>query len=280
MESEDRLEGLVGSEESSSDAGLRSGSEEAAAITPAATQHNYNLRTKRTALDTVEESEQTKSKGVAPGVGAEADRNQVGGRDAGDATDKRNSNGDSPDPVVRKDGVMPKSTYARPPASRESRGKVVDRSGGVAWDIPILRAEVRARRANENAERTKATAHRRDLGVDAGLAGLDPSNDTLPLSDEDPSWEEWDRFRRARQAERLRKAPQPSEFLPTNEFARPGSSSRPSVAGRNAKSRLEPRATDLLERSAPVEPGRGRKFDTPEKFLLELTQPAPLNGAQ
>ena len=131
MESEDRLEGLVGSEESSSEAGSQSDSEgEAAGVTPAAAQHNYNLRTKRTALDTVEESGQTKSKGVAPGVGAEADRNQVGGRDAGDATDKRVPNGDSPDPVVRKDGVGPKSTYAGPSAQRESRGKVVRESRG------------------------------------------------------------------------------------------------------------------------------------------------------
>ena len=262
MENEDRLEGLVGSEESSSEADSQSDSEgEAAGVTPAATQHNYNLRTKRTALDTVEESEKTKNKGIAPGVGAEADRNQVGGRDAGDATDKRVPNGGSPDPVVRKDGVMPKSTYARPPASRESRGKVVDRSGGVAWDIPVLRAEGRARRASGDAPRTKETARRRYLGVGADPTERDPSRDLSPLGGEEPSWEEWDRFRRTRLTERLRKAPLPSEFLPTNEFVRPGSSSRPSVAGRNAKSLLEPRATDLLERSAPVEPGRGRKFD-------------------
>ena len=267
MASEDRLEGLFGTEESSSEAGSTTGSEEEAAeVTPAAAQHNYNLRTKRSALDTVEESGQTKSSSIAPGVGAEADRNQVGGRDAGDATKTRVLRGGSPDPVVRKDGVMPKSTYARPPAPRELRGKVVDRSGGVAWDIPVLRAEGRTRRASEDAQRTKETVRRRDLGVGAGPTERDPSRDLSPLSGEEPSWEEWDRFRRARPTERLREAPQPSEFLPTNEFARPGSSSRPSVAGRNAKSRLEPRATDLLERSAPVEPGRGRKFD----IMMEL----------
>ena len=271
MESEDRLEGLVGSGESSSEAGSQSDSEgEAAGVTPAAAQHNYNLRTKRTALDTVEESGQTKSSSIAPGVGAEADRNQVGGRDAGDATDKRVPNGDSPDPVVRKDGVRPKSTYARSPTPRESRGKGVDRSGGVAWDIPVLRAEGRSRRAIEDAQRTKETARRRDLGGGAGPTERDPSRDLSPLSGEEPSWEEWDRFRRARLTERSREAPQSSEFLPTNEFARPGSSSRPSVAGRNAKSRLEPRATDLLERSAPVEPGRGRKFDIAVKNMFIL----------
>ena len=44
MESEDRLEGLVGAEESSSEAGSQSDSEgEAAGVTPAAAQHNYNL---------------------------------------------------------------------------------------------------------------------------------------------------------------------------------------------------------------------------------------------
>ena len=133
MESEDRLEGLVGSEESSSEAGSQSDrEEEAAVVTPAAAPHNYNLRTKRTALDTVEESSQTKSSSIAPGMGAEAGSNTVGGRDAGDAMDKRVPNGDSPDPVVRKDGVRPKATYARPPVSREYRSKVVDRSGGVA----------------------------------------------------------------------------------------------------------------------------------------------------
>ena len=133
MESEDRLEGLTESEESSSEAGSwASSEEEVAGVTPAAAQHNYNLRAKRTALDTVEESGQTKTSDSALGVGAEADRNQVGGRDAGDATDKRVPNGASPDPVVRKDGLRPKSTYAGPSAQRESRGKVVDRSGGVA----------------------------------------------------------------------------------------------------------------------------------------------------
>jgi hypothetical protein len=161
---------------------------------------------------------------------------------------------------------MPKSTYARPPETREHSGKVVDRSGGVAWDIPVLRAEGRTRRANENTERKKATARRRDLSDDADPQERDPPRDLSPPNGEEPSWEEWDEFRRARLAERLRKAPPLDESLPTNEFARPGNSSRPSVAGRNAKSRREPRATDLLERSAPVEPGRGRKFDTNTKI--------------
>ena len=228
---------------------------------PAAVGHGYNLRPKRIGTGASAAPAPNKTNAIAPGVGVEADNDQVGGRDAGDATKRRVVDGDPSNRAVRKAGLTPKSTDARPPETREARDKVVDRSGGVAWDIPILRAEGHARRANDDTERRNATVRRRDQGHDGDPAERDQSRDLSPPSGEEPSWEDWDAFRRARLAERSRKAPLSDGFLPTNEFARPGNSSRPSVAGRNAKSRLEPRATDLLERSAPVEPGRGRKFD-------------------
>ena len=156
------------------------------------TKHNYNLRAKRTAPDTVGESVRIRNDRNAPGVGMEADKNPVGGRDTGDAAGKHVVNGNSPDPVVRKDGIKPKSTYARSPETREPRGKVVDRSGGVAWDIPVLRAEGRTRRANENTERKKATARRRDLGDDADPTERNHSIDLSPPNGEEPSREEWD----------------------------------------------------------------------------------------
>ena len=145
-------------------------------------KHGYNLRTKRTAPDTVEESVRAKSDGNAPGAGAVADNNQVGGRDAGNAAEKRVGNGDSPNPVVRKDGITPKSTYARRPETREPRGKIVDRSGGVAWDIPVLRAEGRTRRASSNAGRAKETVRRRDLSDDADPQERNPPRDLSPPS--------------------------------------------------------------------------------------------------
>ena len=43
---------------------------------------------------------------IAPGEGVEADNDQVGGRDAGDAAKRRVVNRDSPDPEVRKDGTV------------------------------------------------------------------------------------------------------------------------------------------------------------------------------
>ena len=232
----------------------------------AAVNHGYNLRPQRTEAGATAALDRSKRNAFAPGVGAEADNNHVGGRDADDAAKRRAAASDSPSPVVRKDGVAPTFTYTRLPESRESHGGIVDRSGGVAWDIPVLRAEGRAVRANENAERRKATDRRHHPSGDADPAARSPPRDLSPRGGEEPSWEDWDASRRARLAEGSRKAPLSDEFLPTNEFARPGNSSRPSVAGRNAKSRREPRATDLLERSAPVEPGRGRKFDNKSKL--------------
>ena len=241
---------------------------------PAAVGHGYNLRPKRTGTGASAAPAPNKTNAIAPGMGVEADNDRVGGRDAGDATKRRVVDGDPPNMAVRKAGLTPKSTDARPPGTREARDKVVDRSGGVAWDIPILRAEGRSKRTNDDTERRSATARRRDQGLDGDPTERDQPRDLSPQSGEEPSWEDWDAFRRARLAERLRKVPLSGGFLPTNEFARPGNSSRPSVAGRNAKSRLEPRATDLLERSAPVEPGRGRKFDIMLIIMLIMLIPS------
>ena len=160
----DLLEELVSSD------GENEGSEsEDSEVEPerAAADHGYNLRPKRTEAGATTAPVRNVKNAIAPGEGVEADTDRVGGRDAGDAAKRRVVNRDSPDLVVRKDGPMPKSTYARPPETREPSGKVVDRSGGVAWDIPVLRAEGRTRRASENTERKKATARRRDPSDDA-----------------------------------------------------------------------------------------------------------------
>ena len=75
MESEDRLEGLTESEESSSEAGSWAGSEEeAAVVTPAAAQHNYNWRYKRVVSDAVWKPTPVKKNKIAPGVGVVVDQ--------------------------------------------------------------------------------------------------------------------------------------------------------------------------------------------------------------
>ena len=84
----------------------------------AAGKHGYNLRPKHTGAGATAAHEQSKGNAIAPGVGAEADKNQVGGRDADDAARRRTAASDSPSPVVRKDGVAPTFTYTRLPESR------------------------------------------------------------------------------------------------------------------------------------------------------------------
>ena len=98
----------------------------------AAVNHGYNLRPQRTGAGATAALDRSKWNAIAPGVGAEADKDRVGGRDADDAAKRRTATGDSPSPVVRKDGVTPTYAYTRLPESREPRGRLVDRSGGVA----------------------------------------------------------------------------------------------------------------------------------------------------
>ena len=231
MESEDRLEGLVGSEESSSEAGSQSGSEEeVAVVTPAAAQHNYNLRTKRTALDTVEESEQTKSKGVAPGVGAEADRNQVGGRDE------------------RASG-RPYGASIESESSDAGRSETGAESGGSSR-LPSDQAPSDSHGSLSRLRNERlGTTPRRRLPATPLFASM--SREELEAQS---AWV---------MAHLWKGKPERVGMLspPTNELVTRRDSSRPSDAGRKAKSRIEPGASDLLGQ-VPVKPGRGLFSDT------------------
>ena len=190
-----------------------------------------------------------------------ADKNHVGGRDAGEAGKRWGTDHDSSAPATRKDKVDSDPVGRESPRTPGPRDRVVDRSGGVAWDIPVTRVKGRTRRPNEKADKRSAAARRRGLDANAVPPAGTLPRDSSPQSDDEPSWEEWDAFRRERLADGLRRAPLADAALRTNELARPGDFSRPPDVGRKAKSRLEPETSNLLERSAPVEPGRGRKFD-------------------
>ena len=264
MESDDRLEGLSDPEASSSEAGTWAGSDdeaEEAAPAATATQHHYNLRSKRVAPGTTEEPALAKMTDIAPGVGVETDQNTVGGRDVNKPTEKRGTDRDSADSARGRPrvGSNPVETEVR--TIRDPPPQVVDRSGGVAWNIPVLRARGRPRRPDEGAEQRSSATGRRDANADGDATARTRPRDSPPWGGDEPTWEEWDAFRRARLAERSRGAPPSDVFLPPNELARPGDSSRPSDAGRKAKSRREPSASDLLGQ-VPVKPGRGLFSDS------------------
>ena len=224
-------------------------------------RHNYNLRPKRRAPVLDGDDVQAKAIEIAPGVGVVADQNTVGGRDTSKPTAKRTNDGDAAGRTRENSRVdsSPVETEAR--TIRDSPPQVVDRSGGVAWNIPVLRAKGRPRRPDERTEQRWPATRRRDAASgDSATARARPV-DSSPRSGDEPTREEWDAFRRARLAERLRGTPLSDAFLPPNELARPGDSSRPSDAGRKAKSRREPSASNLLERTAPAKPGRGLLSD-------------------
>ena len=236
-------------------------------------RHNYNLRPKRRAADPDGDDVQAKGIEIAPGAGVVADNNHAGGRDAGEAGKKRGANHDSSLPATRKDKVDSNPVGRESPRTPDPRDRVVDRSGGVAWDIPVTRAKGRARRSNEKADKRKAAAAARRRGPDANAVppARTHSGDSSPESGDEPSWEEWDAFRRGRSADRLRRAPLPDASPQPNELRRPGDFPRPPDVGRKVENRLEPETSNLLERSAPVEPGRGRKFDNYIEHAAELS---------
>ena len=227
MDSEDRLEGLTESEGSSSEAGTSAGSDDGAdEVAPAAAaQHNYNLRTKRTALDTVEESGQTKSSSIAPGAGAEADRNKVGGRDE------------------RASG-RPYGASIGAESSDAGRSETGAKNGGSSR-LPSDQALSDAHGSLPRLRNERlGTTLRRRLPATPLFAGM--SREELEAQS-------------ARVMAHLRKSqPERGEMLspPTNELVTRRDSSHPSDAGRKVKSRLEPGASDLLGQ-VPVKPGRG-----------------------
>src|SRR5271165_6708737 len=235
-------------------------------------QHNYNLRPKRKGPVSDRDDVQAKEREIAPGAGVVADKNHVGGRDAGEAGKKRGANHDSSLPATRKDKVDSNPVGRESPRTPDPRDRVVDRSGGVAWDIPVTRAKGRTRRPNEKADKRSAAAaaRRRDLDADAVPPARTQSGDSSPEGGDEPSWEEWDAFRRGRLADRLRRAPLSDASPQPNELRRPGDFPRSPDVERKVENRLEPETSNLLERSAPVEPGRGRKFDSVIIIIMDL----------
>ena len=87
-----------------------------------------------------------------------ADKNHVGGRDAGEAGKRWGTDHDSSAPATRKDKVDSDPVGRESPRTPGPRDRVVDRSGGVAWDIPVTRAKGRTRRPNEKADKRSAAA--------------------------------------------------------------------------------------------------------------------------
>ena len=68
-------------------------------------QRNYNLRPKRRASVPDGDEVQAKESEIAPGAGVVADKNHVGGRDAGEAGKRWGTDHDSSAPATRKDKV-------------------------------------------------------------------------------------------------------------------------------------------------------------------------------
>jgi len=107
----------------------------------AAARHNYNLRPKRKVPDNTGEPAHAKKNEIAPGVGLVADHNHVGGPDIGDPL------------VIVKDRVEANHNEFESQGTPVPRGRVVDRSGGVAWNIPVPRAKGRTRLSDEETDR-------------------------------------------------------------------------------------------------------------------------------
>ena len=161
MESEEDKRGSSDNDEGTSEPESKEGSDAVAAeVEPevAAARHNYNLRSKHKVPDPTMEPALTVKDSIAPGAGVEADHNRVGGRDLNDPGKKRGANRDSSDPVVDKDKVDSNPVGRESPRTPDPRDRVVDRSGGVAWDIPVTRAKGRTRRPNEKADKRSAAA--------------------------------------------------------------------------------------------------------------------------
>ena len=144
MESEEDKRGSSDNEECISGSESVEGSDAVAAeVEPevAAARHNYNLRSKRKVPDPTMEPAPTEKDGIAPGGGVEADHNRVGGREPDDPGKKRGENCDSSDPVVDKDGVDASPFELESRRTNVPRGRIVDKSGGVAWEIPVPRTK-------------------------------------------------------------------------------------------------------------------------------------------
>ena len=129
----------------------------------AAVQHNYNTRSKGVIPNPSVESVKDKNSDVAPGVGVVAEHNRVDGRDTGYAAKRRGSKSDSSRPARAKDRIVPKPVEHESQETNRRRDAVVDRSGGVAWNIPVSKAKGWTGRSDLSAEQRNATARRRNF---------------------------------------------------------------------------------------------------------------------
>ena len=172
---------------------------------------------------------QAKEIEIAPGVGVVADKNHVGGRD------ERVSGRPYGASIVSES-----SDAGRSETGAESGGSSRLPSDQALSDSHGSRPRLRNERLG--------TPLRRRLPATPLFAGM--SSEELAAQS-------------ARVTAHLRKnKPERVRMLssPTNELVIRRDTSRPSGAGRKAKSRLEPGASDLLGQ-VPVKPGRGLFFD-------------------
>ena len=239
MESEDRLEDLSDPEESSSEAGTWAGLDdeaEEAAPAAAATQHNYDLRSKRVVSDAVWKPTPVKKNKIAPGVGVVADHYHVGGRDEriprgspGVNAESSNSGGE-------------RRRAARKHA--EGKGDELGCSSRDSGDYESYDEVPRLRSGRPEA--TRELSHRASPLYESMSRGELEAQSARLISQ-----------LRGSMQEREGKLPPPP-----NEFVIRRDSARPSDAGRRERSRREPSASDLLGQ-VPVKPGRGLFSDNP-----------------
>ena len=263
MASEEEREDLSDQEESVSETESSEGSDAGMADAEpvvVAAQHNYNLRPKRRLPDSVAGAAQTNKNEVAPGVGVEANKVPVGGRDHGDPAKRKDGDLRSPASAVEKNRTDLDAVDADSRLMPDQRDRVIDRAGGVSWNISVPRTPGRTGRLGEEADQRNSTTQRRNAGATADPPERNQPRDPSPPDSDELTWEAWDQFRRARLAERLRQTPMSDTSLQPNDLARPGDSSRPRGVGRNEKSRLEPSAPHLLGQG-PVKPGRALSSD-------------------
>ena len=265
MASEEEREDLSDQEESVSETESSEGSDAGMADAEpvvVAAQHNYNLRSKRVVPDSVAGTAQTNRNEVAPGVGVEANKVPVGGRDHDDPAKRKDGDLRSPAPAVEKNRTKLDAVDADSRVTSDPRDRVIDRAGGVSWNIPVPRTQGRTERLGKEADQRNSAMQRRNAGATADPPARNRSRNPSPPVSDELTWEAWDQFRRARLAERPRQTPMSDASPQPNELRRPGDFPRSPDVERKVENRLEPRTSNLLERSAPVEPGRGRKFDT------------------
>ena len=321
MASEEEREDLSDQEESVSETESSEGSDAGMADAEpvvVAAQHNYNLRPKRGLPDSVTGAAQTNKSEVAPGVGVEANKVPVGGRDHGDPAKRKDGNLRSPAPAVEKNRINLGAVVADSRLMSDQRDRVVDRAGGVSWHIPdsdAVTAQANKTKESEIAPGVGVVANRylvggRDQRISCRPDGVTDGSESSDVERSDAdrgrkrresdesgcsssvetlseSYDGRPRHRDERQGttlerrrlasslttrmsreeievqsarlrahlrkgmkERLRTLPPP-----TNELVIRQDSSRPSDAGRKAKNRREPSASDLLGQ-VPVKPGR------------------------